>query len=233
MQIQNHLLSSLTESDRAAIQPHLQAVELPVRYMLEAPDKPLCHAYFLDCGIGSMVTGDGAHEIEAGIVGRDGMTGTAIALIAVQCPNKTFMQIAGQGWRIEAAALLTQLQKSPSMHRCFLRYAFAFGVQTANTVLVNAKARLDARLARWLLMANDRIDGDRIAITHEFLSRMLAVRRAGVTTTMASLVDRGCITAARGLITILDRPGLEKVAACFYGVPEREQLRLTGWRGKH
>jgi CRP-like cAMP-binding protein len=234
MQIQNHLLSSLTETDRTALQPHLEAVELPVRYVLEVPNKPLSHAYFLESGIGSVVTGDGAHdEIETGIVGRDGMTGTAIVLIAAQCPSKTFMQIGGKGWRIEAPTLLARLHESPSMHHCFLRYAFSFSVQTANTVLSNAKAKLDARLARWLLMANDRMDGDQIAITHEFLSLMLAVRRAGVTTTMASLVDRGCVAIKRGSINILDRASLQRVAANFYGVPEREQLRLTGWQRKH
>lgn len=232
LQIRNHLLCSLTEADMAALQPHLEAVELPIGYILEVPNASMSHAYFLDGGIGSVVTGDEERAVETGIVGRDGMTGTAIALLAAQCPSKTFMQIAGKGRRIEAGALLAQLQKSRSMHRCFLRYAFAFNVQTANTVLSNAKANLEARLARWLLMVNDRLDGDGIIITQELLSMSLAVRRTGITRTIASLVDRGCIAIKRGSISIRDRASLKEVAASFYGAPEREQLRLTGWKRK-
>jgi len=230
---ENHLLSSLCQTDLQALLPYLEAVDLPLRYPLEIPHKPVCHAYFLTSGIGSVVGGSGDHDMEAGIVGRDGMTGTAIVLIASQGPNKTCMQIAGRGLRIMAAQLFGEMEKRPTIRHCLLRYAFAFHVQITQTLVANSRAKLDARLARWLLMAHDRLDGDTITLTHEFLSRMLGVRRAGITTTVRCLQDQGCVRAHSGFITIIDRAPLERIAAPYYGIPEREQLRLTGWESRN
>ena len=114
------------------------------------------------------------------------------------------------------------------MQGLFLKYVQAFMVQTAHTAICNARAKLDQRLARWLLMAHDRLDRDILPLTHEFLSLMLGVRRAGVTEAIAALEAEELIGAARGQIIVRNRKGLERKAADVYGVPESEYRRLLG-----
>lgn len=116
--------------------------------------------------------------------------------------------------------------KSPTIQNLFLKSAYLFMVQVAHTALANAHGQLEERLARWLLMACDRSDGDEMVLTHEFLALMLGVRRAGVTTALQHLTARGLIETARGSVTIRDREGLEESAAGLYGVPEAEFERL-------
>ena len=118
------------------------------------------------------------------------------------------------------------MDESRSLHDLFLKYVQAFMAQTAHTAMANACAKLPERLARWLLMAHDRIPGDRLALTHEFLALMLAVRRAGVTEAVHDLESRDLIEASRGEIMVCIRKGLEKIAGPFYGAPEAEYRRL-------
>jgi CRP-like cAMP-binding protein len=118
------------------------------------------------------------------------------------------------------------LDKNAALRRSLLRYCHTFLVQTANTAFVNGSRRLDERLARWLLMAHDRIGRDELPLTHEFLGIMLGVRRAGVTVGLRQLEDRGLIVTQRGQVTINDRSGLETLAASAYGLPEAEYERV-------
>jgi CRP-like cAMP-binding protein len=117
------------------------------------------------------------------------------------------------------------ISERPSLHRSLLRYAQVMSVQTSGTAFANAEHTIETRLARWLLMCHDRVDGDDIPITHEFMSMMLGVRRAGVTTTTQALEGSGLIRASRGVITVLDRDGLERLADNAYGLPEAEYAR--------
>jgi CRP-like cAMP-binding protein len=114
------------------------------------------------------------------------------------------------------------------LERVLLKYVQSFMVQTAHTAIANARATLPQRLARWLLMAQDRIGGDTLALTHEFLGLMLAVRRAGVTEALQSLRARHLIKTQRGAIVVLSRSGLERIAVNYYGLPEQEYRRLIG-----
>jgi len=109
-----------------------------------------------------------------------------------------------------------------------VKFVQAFGVQTTHTAICNAQSRLDVRLARWLLMAHDRIREDTLPLTHEFLSIMLGVRRAGVTDALHALREQELISYARGQITVKDRKGLERAAGEAYGTPEAEYRRLIG-----
>jgi CRP-like cAMP-binding protein len=142
------------------------------------------------------------------------------------------VQVAGTGQQIGSAPMRDALARSPSLQRCFLRYSKTFALQTAFTALANAKATVDERLARWLLMAHDRAIGDALNLTHEFLALMLGVRRAGVTTAIGHLEDKNLIFRTRGVLQMRDRQGLERFANGFYGVSDAEQHRLTGWSGK-
>ena len=119
------------------------------------------------------------------------------------------------------------MNASATLQALLLKYAHVFAIQTAHTAISNARARLGERLARWLLMAHDRVKSDLLPLTHEFLALMLGVRRAGVTEALHLLEGKALIRPARGAITVLDRKGLERTAGTFYGVPETEFRRLV------
>jgi CRP-like cAMP-binding protein len=119
------------------------------------------------------------------------------------------MQMAGNGQRMRVANLREAIMQSADLHHVLLRYVRSFLLQTASTALANGRSKIEERLARWLLMAQDRIDGDQLPLTHEFLSVMLGVRRPGVTIALQKLAGEGLIAHTRGIITILNRRGLE------------------------
>ena len=118
------------------------------------------------------------------------------------------------------------------MQSCFLRYAQVFMMQTTHTALANGRAKIDARLARWILMAHDRLEGDNIPLTHDFLALMLGVHRPSVTNALQRLRKRSLIDMGHTSVIVLNRRDLEKLANGMYGVPEAENRRLTGWRGR-
>ncbi len=222
----NQLLSSLKADDMALLRPGLRHVELPLMTVLEEAGEPVKDVYFFESGFASVVTGVKV-PIEIGLIGREGMSGLSIVLHDDRSVNRTFMQAGGAALSMSADRLRTALLDSPSLQSSLLRYAHAFTVQTSQTALVNGRAKLDARLARWLLMAHDRFDQNDFPFTHQFIAMMLGVRRAGVTDALHILEGRGLITARRGRITVVNRKGLEAVSDPSYGVPEAEYARLV------
>uniref|UniRef100_UPI0035CA9236 Crp/Fnr family transcriptional regulator n=1 Tax=uncultured Methylobacterium sp. TaxID=157278 RepID=UPI0035CA9236 len=136
------------------------------------------------------------------------------------------MQLAGEGLRITVDALCSAVGASPSLHRLLLRYVQTEIVQTRQTAYVNGSFNIEARLARWLLMCHDRVDGDDLLLKHDFLAMMLGVQRSGVTLALQNLEGAGRIRARRGRITVIDRERLEAMADGSYGAPEAEYGRL-------
>ena len=223
----NRLLAALTPDDRAMMLPYLQTVPLELRQDLEKPNQPIRHAYFPEHGMASVVaSGDGDTRVEVGIIGCEGMSGLSVVTGNDRSPNATFIQMPGQAQRIASADLRRIIQESRTLHAVLLKYVQAFMLQATHTAMANGRASLEQRLARWLVMAHDRSVSDELPLTHEFLSLMLSVRRAGVTVALNALVTRGLIRTARGITTVSDRAGLEEVAGGFYGVPEKELRRL-------
>jgi CRP-like cAMP-binding protein len=218
---QNDILAALTKKDLALLQPSLEHVDLPVRHVLEEPNKPIKQVYFLQNGLASVVANNKNRRLEVGLVGRDGVTGVAVILGNGRSPNETFIQVEGDGMTISAEALRNAMQESRSLERALLGYAYSFLNQTSGTALSNGTATVEERLARWLLMASDRLGGENVPLTHEFLSLMLGVRRAGVTVALHFLEQRGIITLSRKQIVILDREGLKKGANGTYHEPEQ------------
>jgi CRP-like cAMP-binding protein len=205
----NHILLRLAAADLSLLEPHLHHMVLPVRKQLEARNKPVEHVYFLESGIASVVA-NGQRDIEVGIIGREGMSGLSVVLGGDDRPvNETYMQVAGTGHQMSADNLREVISSSVSLHHAFLKYAHAFLVQTTQTALANGRSKIEERLARWLLMAADRVEGE-LPLTHEFLAIMLGVRRSGVTTALQELERTGLIAHRRGFVTILDREGLEE-----------------------
>jgi CRP-like cAMP-binding protein len=217
----NRILSRLSAADKALLRPDLEPVDLALRQVLEVPNRPITHSYFIGSGLASIIAKNSHKWLEVGLIGCEGYTGLPIVLGNDRSPHETFMQVPGDGMRISAKKLREAISESPSLHRALLRFAHAFMNQTANTALSNGTATLEERLARWLLMANDRLDGDEIPLTHEILSLMLGVRRAGVTVALNYLENRGLINLARKQIIITDRKGLKATANGTYHQPER------------
>jgi CRP-like cAMP-binding protein len=225
----NLLLASLSRSDLGLLQPQLATVNLALRQVLEKPDKRVDAVYFPEAGFASVVAVQAkGTQVEVGLIGREGMSGLTIVLGDQRTPHSTYMQAAGQGQRIGTIELRKAMQKSPSLHGSLLKYVQVFMVQTAHTAIANARAKIDERLARWILMAHDRLDRASLPLTHEFLSLMLGVRRAGVTEAIHALEAQKLIESARGAIVVLNRKGIERRAGISYGVPEAEYRRLIG-----
>jgi len=207
----NRILSRLSRQDFALLESHLEAVDLPVRKSLEAPKKLIEQVYFIESGFASVVAnGTSKPGIEVGIIGREGMTGLAIVLGSDRAQHATYVQVAGKGLRISATRLRAADERSITLHRSMLRFAHAFLAQTTTTALANGRSKTEERLARWLLMADDRIDDDELPLTHEFLGLMLGTHRPGVTIALQALENAGLIAHRRRRITILDRKSLEK-----------------------
>jgi CRP-like cAMP-binding protein len=177
----------------------------------------------------SSVTNNSADgKIEIGVIGREGMVGLPVVLGVDRSPYEFFIQMPGHGWRMAAHELEQAIQQNPSLHRYLLRYAQASHVQVSETAFANANSDIEARLARWLLMCHDRVDGDDVPLTHEFIAMMLGVRRPGVTVALHVLEGMQVIQAKRGLVTVLDREKLEELAEDAYGLSEAEYTRLMG-----
>jgi CRP-like cAMP-binding protein len=224
--VRNQLLTTLPREDFDALQPHLEPVSLELKQVLIEPNQPIEQVYFPESGYSSIVTNGGGTKIEIGLIGREGMVGVPIALGVRSNPFQYFIQNAGNGLRLATSDLEQVIDERPSLHRVLLRYAQALSIQTSSTAFANANHTLEMRLARWLLMCHDRTEGDDIAITHEFMSMMLGVRRAGVTTALHVLEGSHLIRSTRGLVTVRDRDGLERFADDAYGLPEAEYTRL-------
>ena len=223
----NRLLAHLSAKDLGLLQPHLVPVDLPVRKPLESRNKPIESIYFVERGIVSVVAnGVGNRSIEVGIIGIEGMTGLAVIMGADRSANETYVQVAGHGLEMSAAELRRAIDQSATLHRSLLLYGHAFVTQTAQTALANGRSKIEERLARWLLMAHDRMEGNELPLTHEFLATMLGVRRPGVTVALNLLEHQGLIQAQRGVLTVVDRVGLEEISNGAYGAPEAEFRRL-------
>ena len=219
----NRILSRLSAADFALLAPHLDAVDLPVPRQLERANKTIPHAYFIESGFASVVAnGQGDRSIEVGLIGREGMSGTSIILGADRSPNETFMQLSGNGWCLPATDLRRAMDRSTTLLRSLLLYAHAFLAQVTRTALSNGRSKLDERLARWLLMAHDRVDGHELKLTQKFLAAMLGVRRPGVTIAVNLLERQGLIRVKRGVISLVDRKGLEELSNGAYSASEAE-----------
>jgi CRP-like cAMP-binding protein len=225
----NQLLAALSQADLALLQPHLRSMPMAVFKDMERPNRRIETVFFMEAGIASVVAVQPDEtRAEVGLIGREGMSGIAVVLGGDQSPHSTYIQVAGEGQRIAANELRKAMDASVTMRSLFLKFAQVFMVQTAHTAIANARAHLDQRLARWILMAHDRTGTETLPLTHEFLSLMLGVRRAGVTETLQSLKRQKLIDTGRNKIVLRNRKGIERIARGSYGVPEKEYRRLIG-----
>jgi CRP-like cAMP-binding protein len=219
----------MSPADLALLQPALEQVEFSKRKRLEQSGRAIEHIYFPLSGFASVIANAKTDSsIEVGLIGREGLTGLGVVMGTERASNLTFVQYAGEALRIRATDLRAVIAQSHTIHQALLRYAHVFMLQAVYTALANGRSKIEERLARWLLMAQDRVGESRLDLTHEFLAQMLSVRRPGVTIALSRLERSGLIEAERGAITILDREGLRELCKEAYGAAEAEYERLFG-----
>ncbi|MBN8872836.1 MAG: Crp/Fnr family transcriptional regulator [Rhodospirillales bacterium] len=209
--------------------PHLERLEIPAHQTLQPADEPASSVHFPETGIFFMLaTLEDGESAEVGVIGREGMLGIPLLLGAERMPFDAITHAGGTVLRLGAGAFRDELSGPSVLRPLLMRYAMASLVQVAQTAACNSRHHLDRRLARWLLAADDRVDGDSFPMTHEFLAMMLGVRRAGITVAAQALQRAGLIQYGAGRMQILDRPGLEAACCECYAVVEREFQRLLG-----
>jgi CRP-like cAMP-binding protein len=225
--VRNRLLQALAAEDFTLIEPQLERIALPKGKALIEPQQPAEHVTFVETGIASVVAlASEDRRVEVGIVGREGCAGHSVVLGVDRTPHQSFIQVEGHGYCIASSHLTRAIEESRTLHGLLLRYVQAFNVQVAATAASNGESVLGERIARWLLMCHDRIEGDELTLTHEFLSLMLAVRRASVTEALHVLEGAGIVRVKRAFISIQNRERLEEMADDSYGQPEAEYERL-------
>jgi CRP-like cAMP-binding protein len=225
----NRLLGLLPAADYARLRPHLVPMTLAYRQSLYRARKPLGFVYFIETGVGSLVNtmANGA-AAEVGTIGNEGVVGLPLLLGDDRAPTSVYVQVPGTGFRIKATLFEKELARSASMRRVMLHYAHAFFNQVAQSAACNQFHSIQQRCCRWLLMTHDRMPSDEFLLTQEFLAMMLGVQRTGVSAAAGGLQRAGLIRYTRGIVTILDRRGLERRACECYGISKREFDRLLG-----
>ncbi len=225
----NRLLALLPARDRGRLERHLERIPLTYRQSLYRARRLLDFVYFIETGVGSLVnTMSNGAAAEVGTIGNEGMVGLPLLLGDDRAPTSVYVQVPGEGLRMEAELFSAELTRSASMRLVMLRYAHALFNQVAQSAACNHFHSLEQRCCRWMLMTHDRMKTDEFLLTQEFLAMMLGVQRTGVSAAAGKLQRAGLIGYSRGVVNILDRRGLRKRSCECYGVSKREFDRLLG-----
>ena len=217
--VKSVILLAISDREFTLLRPHLDPVDFPHAYVLHEPGEKIEFAYFMNQGMTSLVvSGIDGRTVEIGIVGREGMIGAPLAVNIRHAPFRAINQIPGEGLRIRADLLDQMLSECPELKAQLLRYVFLQGFQVAQIAACNRLHEIEQRLARWLLMCQDRVDSELLQLTHEFLGNMLGTGRPTVSLAAGMLQRAGLIENIRGTVRILNRKALEEAACECYGV---------------
>ena len=223
----NWLLAALAPEDFAALEPHLESVELTRGQVLYEPGDPIRHAYFPHDAVVSLVNvlEDGG-TVEVALFGREGVLGLLSALVTREAFGRYIVQMPGTASRIPFERLNEVRNARPALRQLIMHYGEVLLAQTFQTVTCNAVHPVEARCCRWILSMHDRAEQDTLPLTHEFLAEMLGVQRSTVSVVTRTLQTAGLIRQSRGGITVTDRAGLEETACECYGRIRRLYQRL-------
>jgi CRP-like cAMP-binding protein len=225
----NDLLNSIPEAEYSRLRPELEFVQLPHHHILHEAGERLEFAYFLNEGLASLVvlTSDG-RSVEVAIVGHEGIVGTPLAVGLHRGPYRSIMQISGTAFRIKAELLEQLLEQTPELRLLLNRFVLVQGLQIAQIAACNRLHEIEQRLARWLLMCQDRVSSEYLPVTHEFLAQMLGTGRPSVSLAAGILQKAGTIENVRGNVKILNRPELEKAACeCYRAIQHFNRTLAT------
>ncbi len=213
----NRVLAALPAKEYERLLACFEPVKLTYGEVLYEPGEPMRHVYFpSDCVVSLLTVVEGHRALEVGLVGREGMVGSRLALGITTASVRALVQGTGTAVRIKSVRFLRELHHSPMLQRALLHFTDALMIQVTQTAACNRFHGVEARLARWLLMTRERVPSREFRLTQEFLADMLGVRRSGVTVAASALQGRKLICYRRGIITILDQQGLEAAACSCY-----------------
>lgn len=225
--VENHLIELLPRKDRLRLLTLCEPVKLVLADVLSQPGKPTRYVYFPTDGFISLIAQiEGSPGVEVGMVGREGMLGAQLALGVVTAPLHAVVQGAGISWRIGTKAFQAELAGSTALRRGLNRYLYVLMAQLAESAACLRFHLIGPRLARWLLMSQDRSHANSFEVTQEFLAYMLGVRRVGITAAAGVLQRRGLIEYSRGQLTVLDRSGLEAAACSCYATDQKVYAKV-------
>jgi CRP-like cAMP-binding protein len=225
--ISNKILAALPDSEFHLIRAHLKFMDLPSHLRLQEPAKKIEHAYFPNSGMISLVVVmKNGKTVEVGVVGREGFTGTPLAVALDVSPVREVVQVAGRGFQVRASVLRRVLRSAPQLDSLLSRFSVLLGMQMAQTAACNRLHDVERRLSRWLLLTEDRVQEDYLAITHDFLAAMLGTDRPSLSLAAGRLQKKGLIEYKRAAVKILSRTGLEAAACECYAVIRRFNRQL-------
>ncbi len=229
--IRNQLLAGLPPDELERLRPLLTRVTLVSEQVMHERGALIEEVFFMEYGLGSLTadTRDSG-QVEVGLTGWEGMVGSSVLLNSqATAVHRAFIQIPGAAFRMRSADLRQQIEVCTAFRERCLRYVQMLMVQTSQSAACNARHELPERLARWLLLCHDRVEGDSLPLTQEFLSLMLGVRRAGVSVALSTLQAAGLVSQARGRIVVRDRAGLEGAACeCYRVIRDSQELIFGG-----
>ena len=221
--IANRLLAALPTAEYKRLLPNLEKFALTYSTIIYEPNEPISHVYFPDSGIISLLSAVTTNDtLEVGIVGNEGMVGLSVFLGVEISSNRAIVQGEGVAWRIPISDFQTECARNGELSQRLKRFTHSLITQISQSAVCNRYHLIEARLARWLLMTQDRMESDNFQITQDFLSNMLGVRREGVNKAATNLQNSQLITYTRGNLSILNRTGLEAVACQCYGIIKKE-----------
>lgn len=228
----NRLLALLPEDEYQALRPKLEYIDTPARFVVYERDKPITHVYFPLEGAHSVlaIMEDGA-AVEVGTVGNEGLSTVDVLTGAVLAMETTISQIPGCALRMPLAVFLQAIEGDTALRRVTARFMQVYLAQVSQSVACNRLHSLEQRFARWVLMCHDRMMGDEFHLTQEFLADMLGVYRPSVSLVARSFQQAGLLRYNRGIITVLDRTGLEDACCECYGVVRRRYEKVFGAPG--
>jgi CRP-like cAMP-binding protein len=217
--MRSKILLALPRKERNLVLSKSEFVNLPARTLLTEPTRAIDFCYFLNGGVVSIVhvMNDGK-SVEVGLTGREGFVGLPLIVGFRRSPIRAIIQIATDGYRMRAQDLKVILKSCPKLEESLQRYSQELAIQAIQIAACNRLHEVDKRLARWLLMSQDRVEESKFPLTQEFISHMLGTRRASVTVAAGILQKAGLITYTRGMVTIEDRDGLESASCECYTV---------------
>ena len=224
----NQILAALPQDEASRfLAQQVETVPLKLGSTLFMPDEQLAYVYFpLEGVVSLLVTLSDGETVESGVVGNEGVVGISAVLGADVSTNQALVQDSGSALRIKTSALRALIRQGGALHDLLLRFTHTLLTQISQTAACNRIHTINERLARWLLLTHDRVNGDNCELTHDFLARMLGTRRSGVTVAASTLRQAGMINYTRGNVSILDREALEDASCECYRNVKAEYDRL-------